>query len=115
LGGSRTWENGSWGSGRFRGNGYVVEYSGNVTETVLTAVQTLTADTSQITDPEGLGAFNYQWQALNDGIWYDIQGASASAFETDDSGAVESFRVLVSYVDGEGTLETVISDSFVLA
>ncbi|KMK67113.1 Calx-beta domain-containing protein [Puniceibacterium sp. IMCC21224] len=65
------------------------------------AGKALLADTSSIADPDGLGAFSYQW--LRGGI--AIPGASATAYtaQPDDIGSVLSVRV--SYVDAFGTAE----------
>jgi hypothetical protein len=109
LGGSRTWENSSNYSRTYRGNGHAIEYSGNVTETVSTEIQTLTADTSHIADPDGLGAFSYQWQRLGDSSWVDIAGATADSYRASHQDAGRQVRVEISYVDGGGTLERLIS------
>ena len=70
--------------------------------------QTITANTSSIADPEGLGAFNYQWQQSSDGInWNNISGATASTFVSGDGQVGQQLRVQVSYTDGQGTVETV--------
>ncbi|MBL4733685.1 MAG: cadherin domain-containing protein, partial [Rhizobiaceae bacterium] len=63
--------------------------------------QTLTADTSGITDADGLGTFSYQW--LRNGSV--LSGATASTYTLgdDDVGTLISLRV--SYTDGEGTSE----------
>ena len=67
----------------------------------------LTADASAIHDVDALGAFGYQWQ--RDGI--DIAGATDARYllTQDDIGA--RMRVVVRYVDGQGTVETVNSAS----
>lgn len=65
----------------------------------------LTADTSAITDNDVLGPFSYQWQ--RDGLY--ISGATASTYTlvTADVGSV--IRVGVSYTDGNGNLESLLS------
>ncbi|VEG90114.1 hypothetical protein [Legionella spiritensis] len=70
-----------------------------------TESQTLTADASALGDIDGLGVFNYQWQA--DGV--DIDGANADSYvlTQDDVGKV--ITVVVSYVDGFGAPENVAS------
>jgi Ca2+-binding RTX toxin-like protein len=70
---------------------------------ILTASNTLA-------DADGMGTVGYQWQMSNDGtIWDDIAGATANSFAVSmaENGAL--LRVAASYVDGEGTNETVFS------
>ena len=69
----------------------------------------LTADASGLTDDDGLGAFSYQWQALTDGVWTDIAGATDDTFTPGDDEVGAQIRVVVSYTDGEGTAESVES------
>ncbi|MGB8433711.1 MAG: DUF4347 domain-containing protein, partial [Burkholderiales bacterium] len=42
--------------------------------------QTLTAITSGIADPDGLGPFSYQWQRFNGVSWVNIAGATAVTY-----------------------------------
>lgn len=67
---------------------------------------TLAADTTTLSDPDGVGTLNYQW--LRDGA--AISGATAAGYAlvNDDIGTVISVRV--SYIDGNGTAEQVTSD-----
>ena len=74
--------------------------TGTVTED-----QTLTADTSGISDADGLGAFSYQW--LRNGAV--IVGATSSTYTLADADVGNQISVQVSYTDGQGTPETVIS------
>ena len=67
--------------------------------------QTLTANTSGISDPDGLGAFSYQW--LRNGNLID--GATADRYTLDDADVGALISVRVSYVDGHGTRETLTS------
>ena len=73
--------------------------------------ETLTAVTSSIADVDGLGAFSYQW--LRDGS--SISGATNStyALTSDDIGTAVSVRV--SYTDGRGTTESLLSNSRTVA
>ena len=66
---------------------------------------TLTADTSGLSDPDGLESFSYQW--LRDGA--AIQNAVGNTYTLgqDDVGSVISVRV--SYTDAQGSAESVIS------
>jgi len=65
----------------------------------------LAADPSALSDEDGLGAFTYQW--LRDGV--AIAGATGQRYQLvqDDVGAMMAVRV--SYVDGQGTVETVLA------
>jgi len=78
-----------------------------VSETTATVTegQTLTADTSGISDPDGLGAFSYQW--LRDEN--EIAGATASTYTLDDADVGSQISVRVSYIDGHGTAELLTS------
>jgi hypothetical protein len=70
------------------------------------------AASNTLTDAEGLGAFNYEWQASADGLsgWTAITGAMAATF-TPVGASLNSFlRVKVGYTDGRGTAETVYSN-----
>jgi uncharacterized lipoprotein len=67
--------------------------------------QVLTADTSEINDADGLGAFSYQW--LRDGS--DIAGATASAYTLTGTDVGAQISVVVSYTDGHGSSESVTS------
>ncbi|WP_146150891.1 beta strand repeat-containing protein [Allosphingosinicella deserti] len=79
--------------------------------------QTLTLNLASIADPDGLGAFSYQWQSSADGVtWANIAGGTGATF-TPDNNALTSFgdqaglrlRVQVRFTDGNGTLETLTS------
>ena len=59
----------------------------------------LTADTSGISDADGLGAFSYQW--LRDGV--DIAGATSSTYTLGDADVGTTDQRRVSYTDGNGT------------
>ena len=63
--------------------------------------QTLTADTSAISDDDGLGAFSYQW--LRDGAV--ITGATAGTYTLGDADVGTLISVQVSYTDVHGTGE----------
>jgi hypothetical protein len=74
--------------------------TGTVTED-----QVLTADTSGISDADGLGAFSYQW--LRGGV--AIGGATAGTYTLGDADVGSQISVQVSYTDGQGTAESVTS------
>ncbi|MCA9010427.1 MAG: tandem-95 repeat protein [Planctomycetaceae bacterium] len=65
----------------------------------------LTANTGDISDVDGLGAFSYQW--LRDGVAIVDATSDAYLVGDGDSGALISVRVM--YTDGGGTLETLTS------
>jgi hypothetical protein len=67
--------------------------------------QTLTADTSGIADADGLGAFSYQWTC--DGV--SIAGATGATFALGDADVGARIGVVVSYIDGQGALESLSS------
>ena len=80
-----------------------------------TAGQALTLDTGTIADTNGLGTFNFQWQVapvgtLPNGTWTDIAGATTAAFTPAAAQVGQILRAVVSFVDGSGTVETVISN-----
>ncbi len=67
--------------------------------------QTLSANTSALTDVDGLGTFSYQWQADGD----DIPGATAATLLIGPDETGKAITLQVSYSDGRGTRETVTS------
>jgi len=105
--------------------GYIVEYSGVVQTTVTTRIPALVAtsasdftedkvlyaDASLITDAEGVGTVNWQWQRSGDGggTWVDISGATSSSYTLGDGDAGKLVRTKGSYTDGQGATETVYS------
>jgi hypothetical protein len=72
---------------------------------VATEDQTLTADTSGLSDADGLGAVTYQW-LRNGGT---LSGATTSTYALGDADVGSQMSVQVSYIDGHGTLESVTS------
>ena len=70
----------------------------------------LTVATDTINDPDGLpGTLGIQWQQGGPGAWSDIGGANGALF-TPGSGQVgKQLRVVVSYTDGAGASEQVVS------
>ncbi|MGB5325884.1 MAG: putative Ig domain-containing protein, partial [Pseudomonadales bacterium] len=69
---------------------------------VLTAVVSLS-------DDDGLGAFSYQWQ--RDGV--DIAGANTNSYIVTSADVNSQLTLVVSYVDGFGQAEKVVSDTAV--
>lgn len=78
------------------------------------AGETLTANTSALSDADGLGPFNYQWQVYDAGasLWVDVGGATGKSFSLpgDVAEGVE-YRVVVSYTDGRGNSESLASNA----
>ena len=66
---------------------------------------TLTANTTLLSDLDGLGALSYQW--LRSGLTVD--GATDPSFTLSDLDIGEIFSVRVNYTDGFGETETVMS------
>ncbi|ODT80451.1 MAG: hypothetical protein ABS76_16055 [Pelagibacterium sp. SCN 64-44] len=71
--------------------------------------QILTANVAALVDADGLGAFSYQWQRNTGSGFADIAGAIAKSYKLTDADALANVRVVVSYTDGKGNLETVFS------
>ena len=67
--------------------------------------QTLTADTSGISDDDGIGPFIYQWQ--RDGV--NILGATSSTYTLGDDDVGAIMQVTVGYTDANGTAEAIAS------
>jgi Ca2+-binding RTX toxin-like protein len=84
--------------------------TGNVTVSgTATQNQTLSA-ANTLMDVDGLGTLAYQWQTSSDGIaWSAISGATASTFTLTATQVGKQVRVAVSYLDGQGTAESVTS------
>ncbi len=49
----------------------------------------------------------YQWQLSEDGgvTWVDIEGATSRSYEATSQDVGDDLRVIISYVDGQGTIE----------
>ena len=67
--------------------------------------QTLTAVTSALADPDGLGTFSYQWKDAGTAI----TGATASTLTLAEAQVGKAITVNVNYTDGHGTAESVLS------
>lgn len=65
----------------------------------------LRADTSFLSDAEGLGSLSYQW--LRDGVV--INGATEDGFTLNQQDVGTQLSVVVTYIDSEGALETMTS------
>lgn len=72
---------------------------------------TLTANTSLISDPDGLGPFSYKWQRSAGSSFVDIVGAIGATYVLGQADIDQKIRVLVSYVDGSGATESFTSEA----
>ncbi|MDA8740995.1 Ig-like domain-containing protein, partial [Rhodobacteraceae bacterium] len=79
-----------------------ITVSGNAVEG-----QTLTADTSTLSDADGLGTLSYQWKA--DGI--DINESTSATLVLEKQQVGKEISVNVAYTDQDGTQEVVESAS----
>ena len=70
----------------------------------------LVIDVESLADGDGLGSIQVQWQISEDGSnWMIIPGAIQSSFTPRDSEVGRYLRVQISYVDGQGNAEIMIS------
>ena len=70
----------------------------------------LIVDASSIMDDDGMGNVQVQWQISKDGeTWMNLTGAVHQSFTPRETHVGERLRVQISYVDGQGNLETLIS------
>jgi Ca2+-binding RTX toxin-like protein len=67
--------------------------------------------TSSIADADGLGSFSYQWRRGDD----DISGATNSSYTLTADDIGYGISVHISYTDGRGTTETLLSGSRTVA
>jgi hypothetical protein len=76
----------------------------------VTQGDTLTIDTSAIADVDGVGTLNYQWQRSKDGsTWTSIANAFDKSYTLVPADAASKVRVVVSFIDGKGNVESVTS------
>ena len=69
-------------------------------------------DSSQLSDGDGLGEVQLQWQISENGDdWMVIPGAVSEAFTPRDQQVGKYLRVQVSYIDGQGNPELISSPS----
>ena len=70
--------------------------------------QTLTADTSGISDADGLDnvSYSYQWLSARDA---EIEGATGSTYEVQTSDNGKVIKVRVDFTDDEGNAESLTS------
>jgi len=82
-----------------------VSISGTATEN-----QVLTANTSTLADADGLGTLHYQWQRDVGSGFFNV-GADQATYTLGDADVGGLVRVVVTYTDGSGTLESATSSS----
>ncbi len=70
----------------------------------------LIVDASAIMDDDGMGEVSVQWQISNSADeWKSIAGANQQSFTPRQVHVDQRLRVVISYVDGQGNLETLVS------
>ena len=70
--------------------------------------QPLVIDVSNLYDEDGLGDLTMQWQVqLPSGGYQTIDSATSQSFTPRQNHVGRSLRVVIQYVDGEGTLEVI--------
>jgi hypothetical protein len=70
----------------------------------------LIADLTSIIDKDGIGEVNVVWKISNDGSSYrTIPGATNQSFTPRQEHVGRTLRVVLTYLDGQGNLETLIS------
>ncbi|WP_209015536.1 hypothetical protein, partial [Roseibium sp. RKSG952] len=74
--------------------------------------ETLSVDIAQLNDPDGVLEPTYTWLRIfeSEVAYTIIAGASDQTYTLTEDDVGAQFRVIVSYVDGGGTTETVESD-----
>ncbi|WP_200941437.1 M10 family metallopeptidase C-terminal domain-containing protein, partial [Caulobacter sp. Root1455] len=82
-------------------------HTGTVTITgTVTEDQVLTANTSALADPAGLGTFHYQWQRSVIGGGFVNVGTDQATYTLGDPDVGAQIRVTVSFTDGQGAAES---------
>ena len=70
----------------------------------------LIVDLSSVVDSDGMGSVSVQWQISGNGkSWTNISRATSQSFTPRERHVGQKLRVVISYVDGQGNLETLIS------
>ena len=70
----------------------------------------LIVDASAIMDDDGMGEVSVQWQISSAGSeWTNISGATQQSFTPREIHVTKILRVVITYVDGQGNLETLVS------
>ncbi len=72
----------------------------------------LIADLTSIIDKDGIGEVNVVWKISSDGITYrNIPGATNQSFTPRQEHVGKTLRVVLTYLDGQGNLETLTSEA----
>ena len=72
----------------------------------------LIADLTSIIDKDGIGEVNVVWKISNDGVTYrNIPGATNQSFTPRQEHVGKTLRVVLTYLDGQGNLETLTSEA----
>ena len=70
----------------------------------------LIVDLSSVVDSDGMGSVGVQWQISDNGKnWTNISRATSQSFTPREIHVGKKLRVVISYVDGQGNLETLVS------
>lgn len=70
----------------------------------------LIIDLSSVTDSDGMGSVSVQWQISPDNKkWTNISGATNQSFTPREIHVGSRLRVAISYIDGQGNLEPLLS------
>lgn len=73
---------------------------------------TLTVDTSRISDEDGLGALTVIWQRSTERTnWENFPDQFDDSIQLSQSDVGFTYRAVISYIDGFGTRETLVTDS----
>ncbi|NTJ43914.1 calcium-binding protein [Agrobacterium larrymoorei] len=80
-----------------------------ISDTTPTEGQPLNANTAGISDLNGLGTFRFQWQMSANGTTWTNVGTNSANFTPQQAQVGQQVRVVVSFTDGFGAAEQVIS------
>ena len=70
----------------------------------------LIIDASSVVDGDGVGSMQVQWQISDNGqVWSNLSGEIRQSFTPRERHVGRLLRVQLSYVDGQGNLETILS------
>jgi hypothetical protein len=70
----------------------------------------LIIDASSVVDGDGVGSMQVQWQIATEGTdWSNLSGEIRQSFTPRERHVGKLLRVQLSYVDGQGNLETILS------
>ena len=86
--------------------------SGNVTVSGLASQNQMLMAANTLADADGLGTIAYQWQSSIDGnTWKAIADTTANSFRLSEAQVGQQIRVVASYTDGQGSLESKASSA----